>query len=86
MEGCKLKIVFSSSRASSGIGLSTAIALFDRGAQVALLPRSTDALQELTQKLPGSLPLAVDFQLEIGASGAGYCDPCVLQLGAKLYF
>jgi NADP-dependent 3-hydroxy acid dehydrogenase YdfG len=49
MEGCKLRIVFSLSRASSGIGLSTAIALSDRGAQVALLARSTDALQELAQ-------------------------------------
>jgi hypothetical protein len=35
--------------ASSGIGLSTAIALSDRGSKVALLARSTDPLQELAQ-------------------------------------
>jgi NADP-dependent 3-hydroxy acid dehydrogenase YdfG len=39
--------VFIVTGASSGIGLSTAIALSDRGAKVALLARSTDALQEL---------------------------------------
>ena len=38
--------VFIVTGASPGIGLSTAIAL-DRGAKVALLARSTDALQEL---------------------------------------
>jgi NADP-dependent 3-hydroxy acid dehydrogenase YdfG len=38
--------VFIVTRASSGIGLSTAIALSDRGAKVALLARSV-ALQEL---------------------------------------
>jgi NAD(P)-dependent dehydrogenase (short-subunit alcohol dehydrogenase family) len=53
--------VFIVTGASSGIGLSTAIALSDRGAKVALLARSSDALQELAQKLPGSLPVTVDM-------------------------
>jgi NADP-dependent 3-hydroxy acid dehydrogenase YdfG len=53
--------VFIVTGASSGIGLSTAIALSDRGAKVALLARSTDALKELAQKLPGSLPFTVDM-------------------------
>ena len=47
--------VFIVTGASSGIGLSTAFALSDRGAKVALLALSTDALQELSRKLPGSL-------------------------------
>ena len=53
--------VFIVTGASSGIGLSTAIALSERGAKVALLARSTDALQKLAQKLPGSLPVTVDM-------------------------
>jgi short-subunit dehydrogenase len=53
--------VFIVTGASSGIGLATAIALTDRGAKVALLARSTDALKELAQKLPGSLPFTVDM-------------------------
>ena len=53
--------VFIVTGASSEIGLSTAIALSDRGAKVALLARSTDALQKLAQKLPGSLPVTVDI-------------------------
>ena len=53
--------VFIVTGASSGIGLSTAVALSDRGAKVALLARSTDALKELAQKLPGSLPFTVDM-------------------------
>jgi short-subunit dehydrogenase len=53
--------VFIVTGASSGIGLSTAIALSDRGANVALLARSTDALQKLAQQLPGSLPVTVDM-------------------------
>lgn len=53
--------VFMVTGASSGIGLSTAIALSDRGARVALLARRTDALKELAQRLPGSLPLTVDM-------------------------
>ena len=53
--------VFIVTGASSGIGLATAISLSDRGAKVALLARSTDALQELAQKLPGSLPVTVDM-------------------------
>jgi short-subunit dehydrogenase len=53
--------VFIVTGASSGIGLSTAIALSDRGAKVALFARSSDALQKLAQKLPGSLPVTVDM-------------------------
>jgi len=53
--------VFIVTGASSGIGLSTAMALADRGAKVALLARSGDALQELSQQLPGSLPVAADM-------------------------
>jgi NADP-dependent 3-hydroxy acid dehydrogenase YdfG len=53
--------VFIVTGASSGIGLSKTIALSDRGAKVALLSRSTDALQELAEQLPGSLPVTVDM-------------------------
>src|SRR5271156_1511812 len=53
--------VFIVTGASSGIGLSTAIALSDRGAKVALLARSTDELKELAQRLPGSLPFTADM-------------------------
>jgi NADP-dependent 3-hydroxy acid dehydrogenase YdfG len=53
--------VFIVTGASSGIGLSTAEALSERGAKVALLARSTDVLKELAQKLPGSLPVTVDM-------------------------
>ena len=40
--------VFIVTGASSGIGLATATALTDRGAKVALLARSTEALEELS--------------------------------------
>jgi short-subunit dehydrogenase len=53
--------VFIVTGASSGIGLSTATALSDRGAKVALLARSGDALQKLSQQLPGSLPVPADM-------------------------
>src|SRR5208282_3324276 len=53
--------VFIVTGASSGIGLSTAIALSERGAKVALLALSTDALKELARKLPGSFPFKVDM-------------------------
>jgi short-subunit dehydrogenase len=53
--------VFIVTGASSGIGLSTAMALSDRGAKVALLARSGDALKKLSQQLPGSLPVTVDM-------------------------
>src|SRR6202453_4117035 len=53
--------VFIVTGASSGIGLSTAIGLSDRGAKVALLARSTEALQKLAQQLPGSLPVTADM-------------------------
>jgi short-subunit dehydrogenase len=53
--------VFIVTGASSGIGLSTAMALSDRGAKVALLARSDDALEKLSQRLPGSLPIVADM-------------------------
>jgi NADP-dependent 3-hydroxy acid dehydrogenase YdfG len=53
--------VFIVTGASSGIGLATATALSERGAKVALLARSTDALQNLAEQLPGSLPVTVDM-------------------------
>jgi short-subunit dehydrogenase len=53
--------VFIVTGASSGIGLSTAVALSERGAKVALLARRSDALQELARRLPGSLPVTVDM-------------------------
>ena len=55
--------VFIVTGASSGIGLSTAIALSGRGAKAALLARSTDALpkKQMAQQLPGSLPVTVDM-------------------------
>ncbi|HJS89635.1 MAG TPA: SDR family oxidoreductase [Steroidobacteraceae bacterium] len=53
--------VFIVTGASSGIGLSIAIALSGRGAKVALLARSSDALQELAHRLPDSLPVTVDM-------------------------
>jgi short-subunit dehydrogenase len=53
--------VFIVTGASSGIGLSTPVALSERGAKVALLARRSDALQELARRLPGSLPVTVDM-------------------------
>ncbi len=53
--------VFIVTGASSGIGLSTALALSDRGAKVALFARSGDALEKLAQQIPGSLPVTVDM-------------------------
>jgi short-subunit dehydrogenase len=53
--------VFIVTGASSGIGLSTAMALSDRGAKVALFARSNDALRALAQQLPGSFPVTVDM-------------------------
>ena len=47
--------------ASSGIGLSTALALAERGAKVALLARTKAALDELALRLPGSLVVPVDM-------------------------
>src|SRR6516165_812354 len=65
--------VFIVTGASSGIGLATAVALSDRGARVAVLARSTEALQKLAQELPGSLAVTVDmtqFDQVRGAVGA----------------
>jgi len=53
--------VFIVTGASSGIGLSTAEALTERGGKVALVARSTQALEELATKLPGSLPITADM-------------------------
>lgn len=52
--------VFLVTGASSGIGLATAEDLTARGARVALIARSTAALQDLADRLPGSLPLTAD--------------------------
>lgn len=53
--------VFIVTGASSGIGLSTAEALAQKGAKVALLARTKSALEELSTKLPGSLPVVADM-------------------------
>ena len=53
--------VFIVTCASSGIGLATAVALSGCGARVALLARSTEALEKLARQLPGSLPVTVDM-------------------------
>ena len=53
--------VFIVTGASSGIGLSTAVALTEHGGKVALLARSKDALDELSARLPGSLPIVADM-------------------------
>lgn len=47
--------------ASSGIGWATAEALARRGARVAVLARSGDALAELAARLPGSLAITADM-------------------------
>jgi short-subunit dehydrogenase len=49
--------VFIVTGASSGIGLATAVALTGRGAKVALVARSSDALQTLAGTLSGSLAI-----------------------------
>lgn len=46
--------------ASSGIGLSTAEELTARGAHVVLVARRADLLEDLSARLPGSLPLVAD--------------------------
>jgi short-subunit dehydrogenase len=53
--------VFIVTGAWSGIGLSTATALSGGGAKVALIARTGNALQKLSQELPGSLPVAADM-------------------------
>ncbi len=53
--------IFLVTGASSGIGLATAVALAERGAKVALLARSKDALDELAARLHGSLPIVADM-------------------------
>jgi short-subunit dehydrogenase len=53
--------VFIVTGASSGIGMATARVLSERGAKVALLARSADALNELAQQLPDSLPVKADM-------------------------
>jgi short-subunit dehydrogenase len=53
--------VFIVTGASSGIGLSTAKALSERGGKVALLARSANVLQGLSRQLSGSLPITADM-------------------------
>ncbi|MEH1887622.1 SDR family NAD(P)-dependent oxidoreductase [Nostoc sp.] len=53
--------VFIVTGASSGIGLSTAAALCTRGAKVALLARSTEVLDDLARRLPGSFAITADM-------------------------
>ncbi|MGC4043156.1 MAG: SDR family oxidoreductase [Armatimonas sp.] len=53
--------VFIVTGASSGIGLATAITLAGKQAKVALLARSTQALEELAATLPNSLAVTVDM-------------------------
>jgi short-subunit dehydrogenase len=53
--------VFLVTGASSGIGLATAVALAERGAKVALLARSKEALGDLAARLPDSLPIVADM-------------------------
>ena len=53
--------VFIVTGASSGIGLATAKALTERGAKVALIARSTDALAEIAATLPGSIAVTADM-------------------------
>lgn len=52
--------VFIVTGASSGIGLATAQVLSGRGARVALLARTGEALRALSQTLPGSLAIPAD--------------------------
>jgi NAD(P)-dependent dehydrogenase (short-subunit alcohol dehydrogenase family) len=53
--------VFIVTGASSGIGLHTAMALSARGARVAVLARSSEALSQLAARLPGSLAVTADM-------------------------
>lgn len=65
--------VFIVTGASSGIGLATARVLSRKGGKVALLARSTAALEELADALPGSLPVTADMtrrdQIEAAVTG-----------------
>ena len=53
--------VFIVTGASSGIGLATAKALAEKGGKVALLARSTDAIETLSKTLPESLAVTADM-------------------------
>jgi len=53
--------VFVVTGASMGIGRATAEALTARGGKTALLARSKDAIEALSAKLPGSLPIVADM-------------------------
>jgi short-subunit dehydrogenase len=53
--------VFIVTGASSGIGLATARALAARGGKIALVARTTQALQEIAATLPGSLAVTADM-------------------------
>lgn len=50
--------------ASSGIGLATARLLAQRGAKIALVSRSADALENLAKELPHSLAVPADMTKE----------------------
>jgi short-subunit dehydrogenase len=54
-------LVFIVTGASSGIGLATARALAARGGKLALVARSTRALQDLAATLPGSIAVTADM-------------------------
>lgn len=53
--------VFIVTGASSGIGLATARALAERGGKIALVARSTHALEDLARSLPESLAVTADM-------------------------
>jgi NAD(P)-dependent dehydrogenase (short-subunit alcohol dehydrogenase family) len=53
--------VFIVTGASSGIGFATAHALAARGGQIALVARTTQALDDLAATLPGSLAVTADM-------------------------
>jgi short-subunit dehydrogenase len=50
--------------ASSGIGLATARLFASQGAKLALVARSSEKLQQLTQELPGSFAITTDMRNE----------------------
>src|SRR5688572_22607069 len=48
--------------ASSGIGLAAARLFAERGAQVILVARSTERLEQIVAELPGSLAVTTDMR------------------------
>lgn len=65
--------VFVVTGASSGIGLATAKELSAKGAKVALLARSAEALERLAEELPNSLAIPVDVT-DFAALGRAIAD------------